>query len=139
MKAVRDGAAGKVAQAQKQLATLAAGRRPLKSAAGISWFRVRGGKRVAKGAPVALSMTEQVAGGKIISRVPAMILRPDDDVPSVVKDGMYLPGEGGEVVAYALARSVYGELPLPAGVQPFTVMEYHLKGQAPSPGAGRRQ
>lgn len=133
IKAVRNGAAGKVAQAQKQLSTLAAGRKPLKSVAGISWYRVHGGKRVAKGAPVTLSMTEQVAGGKIISRVPAMILRPDDDVPSVIKDGMYLPGEGGEVVAYALARSVYGELPLPSGVQPFTVMEYHLKGLTPSP------
>lgn len=132
MKAVRDGAAGKVVQAQKQLTTLAAGRKPLKSAAGITWYRVHGGKRVAKGAPVTLSLTEQIAGGKVISRVPAMTLRPDDDVPSVVKDGMYLPGEGGEVVAYALARSVYGDLPLPAEVQPFTVMEYHLTGQAPA-------
>ncbi|MBK0469652.1 FKBP-type peptidyl-prolyl cis-trans isomerase N-terminal domain-containing protein [Klebsiella aerogenes] len=139
MKAVRDGAARKVTQAQKQLVTLAAGRKPLKSAAGISWYRVHGGKPVAKGAPVTLSMTEQIAGGKIISRVPAMILQPDDDVPSIVKDGMYLPGEGGEVVAYALARSVYGELPLPTGVQPFTVMEYHLKGQAFSPETGRPQ
>jgi hypothetical protein len=57
----------------------------------------------------------------------------------VVKDGMYLPGEGGEVVAYALARSVYGELPLPGGVQPFTVMEYHLKGVVARPDVPARR
>lgn len=133
MQAVQAGAARKVADAQKQLAALAKGRRPLKSAGGISWYRVRRGKAVTPGAPVSLSMTEQVAGGAVVSRVPALILRPGDDVPSIVKDGMYLPGEGGEVVAYGLARQVYGDLPLPAGVQPFTVMEYHLKGESLPP------
>lgn len=34
-----------------------------------------------------------------------------------------------KVMAYALAHDVYGELPLPAGVHPWTVMEYHLKGE----------
>lgn len=133
MQAVQAGAARKVADAQKQLAALAKGRRPLKSAGGVSWYRVRRGKAVTPGAPVSLSMTEQVAGGAVVSRVPALILRPGDDVPSIVKDGMYLPGEGGEVVAYGLARQVYGDLPLPAGVQPFTVMEYHLKGESLPP------
>lgn len=126
--AVQNGALHKVTDAQKQLAALAKGRKPLKSVAGISWYRIRKGRLIPKGMPVTLSMTEQVANGKVISRVPAIAVRPSDDVPSIVKDGMYLPGEGGEVVAYALARSVYGELPLPEGVQPFTVMEYHLTG-----------
>lgn len=126
--AVQNGALHKVTDAQKQLAALAKGRKPLKSVAGISWYRIRKGRMIPKGMPVTLSMTEQVVNGKVISRVPAIAVRPGDDVPSIVKDGMYLPGEGGEVVAYALARSVYGELPLPEGVQPFTVMEYHLTG-----------
>lgn len=133
MQAVQSGAARKVADAQKQLAALAKGRKPLKSGGGISWYRVRRGKAVAPGTPVSLSMTEQVAGGAVMSRVPALILRPGDDVPSIVRDGMYLPGEGGEVVAYGLARQVYGDLPLPPGVQPFTVMEYHLKGESLPP------
>lgn len=133
MQAVQSGAARKVADAQKQLAALAKGRKPLKSAGGIIWYRVRKGRAVTPGTPVSLSMTEQVAGGVVVSRVPALILRPGDDVPSIVKDGMYLPGEGGEVVAYGLARQVYGDLPLPPGVQPFTVMEYHLKGEGPPP------
>lgn len=132
MQAVQAGAVRKVADAQKQLAALAKGRRALKSAGGISWYRVRAGRPVAPGAPVTLSMTEQVAGGAVVSRVPALTLRPGDDVPSIVRDGMYLPGEGGEVVAYGLARQVYGDLPLPPGVQPFTVMEYHLKGERPA-------
>lgn len=132
MQAVQAGAVRKVADAQKQLAALAKGRRVLKSAGGISWYRVRAGRPVAPGAPVTLSMTEQVAGGAVVSRVPALTLRPGDDVPSIVRDGMYLPGEGGEVVAYGLARQVYGDLPLPPGVQPFTVMEYHLKGERPA-------
>lgn len=128
IEAVQNGALHKVTDAQKQLAVLAKGRKPLKSVAGISWYRIRKGRTIPHGSSVNLSMTEQVADGKIISRVPAMSIRPGDDVPSIVKDGMYLPGEGGEVVAYALARSVYGDLPLPEGVQPFTVMEYHLVG-----------
>ncbi|HEC2037745.1 TPA: hypothetical protein R1888_004830 [Klebsiella oxytoca] len=133
MAAVRRGANRQVAAAQKQLETLAKGLKPLKSVAGITWFRVRAGKPVRQGLPVTLSMTEQVAGGRVISRVPPLNLRPGDDIPSVVKDGMYLPGEGGEVVARGLARAVYGELPLPDGVQPWTVMEYHLVGVAPGP------
>jgi predicted nucleic acid-binding Zn-ribbon protein len=128
MKAVQDGVTSHVARAQKQLSDLAKGRTALKSQHGITWYRVREGRAVEEGQPVRLSMTERVADGKEVSRVPPLTLRPGDSVPAVVRDGMYLPGEGGEVVAYALARDVYGELPLPAGVQPWTVMEYHLTG-----------
>ena len=129
VKAVQDGVARQVARAQKQLHHLAKGRPALKTQHGIIWYRVHGGRAVEEGRPVRLSMTERVVGGREVSRVPALTLRPGDNVPAVVRDGMYLPGVGGEVVAYALARDVYGELPLPAGVQPWTVMEYHLKGE----------
>ena len=129
MKAVQSGVARQVAEAQKRLDTLAKGRNALKSENGITWYRERAGKTVTPGHAVKLSMTERVAGGREVSRVPALTLRPGDNVPAVVRDGMYLPGAGGEVVAYALARDVYGQLPLPAGVQPWTVMEYHLKGE----------
>jgi len=128
MKAVQDGVASQVAHAQKQLSDLAKGRSVLKSQHGITWYRVRAGRTVEEGRPVRLSMTERIAGGKAVSHIPPLILHPGDRVPAVVRDGMYLPGEGGEVVAYALAQDVYGELPLPAGVQPWTVMEYHLTG-----------
>ncbi len=129
MKAVQDGVARQVADAQKRLGTLAKGRNALKSENGIIWYRERAGKTVTPGHAVKLSMTERIAGGREVSRVPSLTLRPEDNVPVVVRDGMYLPGEGGEVVAYALARDIYGELPLPAGVQPWTVMEYHLNGE----------
>lgn len=129
MKAVQNGVARQVTDAQKRLDDLAKGRDVLKSENGITWYRERAGKMVTPGHAVKLSMTERVAGGREVSRVPALTLRPGDNVPAVVRDGMYLPGVGGEVVAYALARDVYGELPLPAGVQPWTVMEYHLKGE----------
>ncbi|EDW1731961.1 hypothetical protein S726_004090 [Salmonella enterica subsp. enterica] len=129
IKTVQDGVAGKVEEAQQYLASMAKGRRVLKSENGISWYRVRSGKTVAYGEPVRLSMTERIAGGKEINTVSHLRLRPGDNLPSVVQDGMYLPGNGGEVVAYALARDIYGERPLPSGVQPWTVMEYHLKGE----------
>lgn len=129
MKAVQNGVARQVTDAQKRLDDLAKGRDALKSENGITWYRERAGKTVTPGHAVKLSMTERVVGGREVSRVPALTLRPGDNVPAVVRDGMYLPGVGGEVVAYALARDVYGELPLPAGVQPWTVMEYHLKGE----------
>ncbi|WP_270655277.1 hypothetical protein [Enterobacter bugandensis] len=131
--AVQSGAVRAVVTAQKQLETLSNGRQLLKSHGGINWYRVRKGKNVVKGGPVSLALTEKVVGGKVISRIPALIVRPDDGLPSIVKDGMYLPGEGGEVVGYGLARSVYGALPLPEGVQPFTVMEYHLTGSPVRP------
>lgn len=138
IRAVQQGAARRVAEAQEQLTRLAKGRKPLKSAEGITWYRVRRGKPVLQGQPVLLALTEQVAGGTVVNRVPPVLLRPGDDMPAVVKDGMYLPGEGGEVVAYGLARQVYGDLPLPPGVQPFTVMEYHLTGVADPPGQNNR-
>lgn len=128
VESIQAGAARKVAAAQKQLTDLAKGRKPLKSNEGISWFRVRKGKPVKPGQPVTLALTEKVEGGQVVSKVPPVTLRPDDDVPSIIRNGMYLPGEGGEVVAYGMARTIYGDLPLPAGVQPFTVMEYHLIG-----------
>ena len=128
MEAVRNGVEKRLAEAEAQLQKLANGRKPIKSAEGISWYRIRTGKPVVEGSMVKLSMTEKVKNGKEVSRVPPIILRPGDNLPVVVKQGMYLPGEGGEVVAYALARTVYGDLPLPSGVQPFTLMEYHLTG-----------
>lgn len=128
-RAIQQGVTQKVAQAERQLNTLARGRRALKVQNGITWYRVRTGKTVPEGAPVRLSMTEKVAGGRTVSTVPPMLLRPGDEIPSVVKDGMSLPGTGGEVVGYALARSIYGPLPLPRDIQPWTVMEYHLKGE----------
>lgn len=129
IKAVQNGVARQLFDAQKRLGTLAKGRNALKSANGITWYREHAGKTVTPGHAVKLSMTERVAGGREVSRVPALTLRPGDNVPVIVRDGLYLPGEGGEVVGYAIARDVYGELPLPAGVQPWSVMEYHLKGE----------
>lgn len=129
MRAVKKGVAQRVMDAQMQLTALAKGRHALKSENGINWYLVRKGKSIAQGRPVRLSMLEKVANGKTISKIPALLLHPGDNLPVVVREGMYLPGEGGEVVAYALAQDVYGSLPLPAGVQPYAVMEYHLKGE----------
>lgn len=46
-----------------------------------------------------------------------MTLRPGDNFPAIVRDGMYLPGESGEVVAYTLAHNFYGNMPLLTGVR----------------------
>jgi predicted nucleic acid-binding Zn-ribbon protein len=131
-RAIQVAAAGKVAAAQQQMQALAKGRTPLKSSNGIVWYRIKKGHAVPAVQPVILAMTEQIAGGKIINNIPPMPLRDNDDMPTIVKDGLHLPGDGGEVVAYALARSVYGGQPLPDGVRPYTVMEYHLRGGKPT-------
>ncbi|MBF7997770.1 hypothetical protein [Rahnella laticis] len=127
-RAVQEAVTAKVASAQKKMEILAKGRTPLKTGHGVVWYRVLKGREIRAGQPVTLSMTEQIAGSRVIKRVPALTLRDDDDMPAIVQEGLRLPGDGGEVVAYALARAVYGNLPLPPGVQPWTVMEYHLHG-----------
>lgn len=133
MKAVQQGVTQHVAQAQARLNTLSKGHTLLREAGGIRWYRLKAGKPAKEGEPVGLSMVEMIEGGKIISRVPPLTLTPQADMPPVVRDGMYLPGTGGEVIGYGLARSVYGPLPLPRGVHPWTVMEYHLRGESVKP------
>lgn len=133
MKSIQQGVTLHVAKAQAQLNALAKGRSLLRESGGIRWYRVKAGSPVKEGGPVRLSMTERVAGGRTVSTVPPLTLTPQADMPSVVRDGMYLPGTGGEVLGYGLASSVYGPLPLPSGVQPWTVMEYHLRGEAVKP------
>ncbi|MGM8398350.1 hypothetical protein [Enterobacter hormaechei] len=133
MKAVQQGVAQRVAQAQARLNTLSKGHTLLREAGGIRWYRLKEGKPAKEGEPVGLSMVERIEGGRTISSVPPLTLTPQADMPSVVRDGMYLPGTGGEVIGYGLARSVYGPLPLPRGVHPWTVMEYHLRGESVKP------
>lgn len=129
IKSIQNGVASKVQEAQKQLSLMAKDHRVIKSKNGITWYRIHAGKMIANGKPVKLSMTENVLGGRTISRVPPLTIRPEDSLPTLVREGMYLPGSGGEVVAYAMARDIYGKLPLPTGVYPWTVMEYHLRGE----------
>ncbi|WP_368533274.1 hypothetical protein [Enterobacter hormaechei] len=133
MKAVQQGVAQRVAQAQARLNTLSKGHTLLREAGGIRWYRLKAGKPAKEGESVGLSMVERIEGGRTISSVPPLTLTPQADMPSVVRDGMYLPGTGGEVIGYGLARSVYGPLPLPRGVHPWTVMEYHLRGEPVKP------
>lgn len=128
IKSIQYGVARKVQEAQKQLSLTAKGRTVIKSNNGITWYRINAGKMISNGKPVKLSMTENVLGGRLISRLPPLTMRPEDSLPTLVREGMYLPGSGGEVVAYAMARDIYAKLPLPTGVYPWTVMEYHLKG-----------
>lgn len=128
MQSVQSGVVRQLEKAEDRLRALGRGRTPLSAGEGITWYREREGKPVQPGGKVTLSMLEKIADGRVISRVPPLTLGQDDDVPPVVKGGMYLPGVGGEVVGYALARTVYGSRQLPAGIQPFTVMEYRLTG-----------
>lgn len=96
---------------------------------GITYLVINKGQPITdKAAPVRLSLHEQVLGGEVISEVPSLTISAEDSLPSVVRDALPLLGAGSDIVAYGLAKSVYGALPLPEHIQPFTVLEYHFKG-----------
>jgi len=102
-------------------------------AGGITWRVLKKGlARAEASGPVHLALQESVAGGRVVSDVPSLNLMPGDDMPAVVRGALPLLGVGGEVRAWGLAKTVYGALPLPAGVHPFTVLEYRIT----SPAAG---
>lgn len=124
--------ADKVKAAEQQLAAAVKGQKVTKSVDGMRYVVVKKGKAIADpDAPVSLALTEQVAdGGRVVSQVPRLTLSPADDMPPVVREALPLLGVGAEVKAWALARSVYGNLPLPKGVEPYTVLRYDMKGLA---------
>lgn len=102
---------------------------PARTKNGVTYLVINKGQPLTDiEAPVRLSLHEQVLGGDVISEVPSLTISADDTMPSVVRDALPLLGTGSDIVAYGLAKSVYGSLPLPDHVQPFTVLEYHFKG-----------
>lgn len=111
---------------------LGAGRKPALKADGMQFFVMKKGQAVKDpDALRSLSLTEQLAPkGRVVSQVPRLTLSPDDDMPAVVRDALPLLGPGSEVEVFALARTVYGERPLPKGVAPYTVLHYLMKGLA---------
>ncbi|KFA84183.1 hypothetical protein NGI13_22295 [Enterobacter asburiae] len=111
------------------IASKVKGRKPDRVADGITYVVVKKGMTIKDdAAPVTLSLKEQVADGRVISQLKSLTLAPDDDMPAVVRNALTLLGEGAEVTAWAPAKVVYGDRPLPPGVMPFTVLEYHLTG-----------
>lgn len=109
---------------------LIAGRKPAVSADGMQFLLVKKGTPLKdKEAPRSLSLTEQLApAGQVISEVQRLTLGPDDDMPAVVRDALPLLGPGAQVEVYSLARTVYGDRPLPKGVVPYTVLHYRMNG-----------
>lgn len=102
---------------------------PAQTKNGVTYLVINKGQPLTdKESPVRLSLHEQVLGGDVISEVPSLTISAEDSMPSVVRDALPLLGVGSDIVAYGLAKSVYGSLPLPDHVQPFTVLEYHFKG-----------
>lgn len=121
-----------VSDGEALIAKKSQGRTPVKQIDGISYFVVKKGKEIADpDAPVMLSLTETIADGRTVSQLPQLVLTVTDEMPAVVREALPLLGEGSEVQAYALAKSVYGSMPLPRGVEAFTVLVYDLKGLTP--------
>jgi hypothetical protein len=119
----------RMAEGQKQIARQGQGRKPARQVAGITYFVVKKGKPVTDpDAPVALTLTETVLAGRTISHIPRLVLMATDEMPDVIREALPLLGEGSRIQAYALARSVYGERPLPRGVEAFTVLGYDIRG-----------
>lgn len=116
-------------EGKKQIAKKSQGRKPTKQVDGITYFVVKKGKPITDpDLPVMLSLTESIMDGRTVSNIPRLVLTATDEMPAVIREALPLLGEGSEVQAYALARSVYGERPLPQGVEAFTVLSYDLKG-----------
>lgn len=127
---VEVGVQRQVELADQQHKKLAKGLKHLKDIAGISFYQIKEGSRVEPENNIyQLSMTESVAEGKIISKTPVISLNADDkNLPLIVREGASLVGKGGEIVAFAMAKVIYGTQPIPHGIHPFTLMEYHIKG-----------
>ncbi|TFZ49505.1 hypothetical protein E5C26_15825 [Serratia proteamaculans] len=121
-----------VSDGEALIAKKSQGRTPVKQVDGITYFVVKKGKTIRDpDAPVMLSLTEAIVDGRTVSTLPQLVLTVTDEMPAVVREALPLLGEGSEVQAYALAKSVYGSLPLPRGVEAFTVLSYDLKGLTP--------
>lgn len=121
-----------VSDGEALIAKKSRGRTPVKQVDGITYFVVKKGKAITDpDAPVMLSLTESIIDGRTVSTLPQLVLTVTDEMPTVVREALPLLGEGSEVQAYALAKSVYGSLPLPRGVEAFTVLSYDLKGLTP--------
>lgn len=121
--------AARVKEGEKLIAAKLKGSKPDLMADGIAFVVTKKGRAIKDAeAPVTLSMKEQIADGRVISQLPSLTLSADDDIPAVVRDALPLLGEGAEVTAWAPAKVVYGDRPLPQGVMPFTVLEYHMQG-----------
>ncbi|MCC8466432.1 FKBP-type peptidyl-prolyl cis-trans isomerase N-terminal domain-containing protein [Photorhabdus bodei] len=122
----------KVKMGEALIAKKTTGRKPAKKVNGLVYFVVKKGHPIKdQDAPVSLALSEQIVDGATLSTIPTLTLTADDDIPAVVREALPLLGEEAEVDAYALAKVVYGNLPMPKGVTPFTVLVYHLKGIKP--------
>lgn len=121
-----------VSTGEALIAQKSRGRTPVKQVDGIIYFVVKKGKTITDpDAPVMLSLTEAITDGRTLSQLPQLVLTVTDEMPTVVREALPLLGEGSEVQAYALAKSVYGSRPLPHGIEAFTVLTYDLKGLTP--------
>lgn len=122
--------AGKVADAQRQLALAVKGQKVTKSVDGMHYVVVKKGQIIADpDLAVSLAITEKIASnGQMISQIPRLTLSQEDDMPSVIREALPLLGVGAEVKAWAMARNVYGSRSLPNGVEPYTVLIYDLRG-----------
>jgi hypothetical protein len=136
-----------VREGEAQMAAATKGKTLAKDVNGMRYVVLRKGASVTDpDAPVSLALTESVLqGGRVLSKIPQLTLSPEDDMPAVVREALPLLGKGAEVKAWALARAVYGTLPLPRGIEPYTVLTYDMKGLAvgtsparPAP-AGKKQ
>jgi len=125
--------AERVKQSEAVIAAASRTHQPVKSVNGITYWLIKKGESIDANAPRTLSVTESVQqGGRKISDVPQLTLSPDDDMPEVVREALPLLGPGAHVEASALAKTIYGDRPLPAGVSPFTILTYSLKGLNPT-------
>lgn len=117
----------KMQEGEAIIARQIAGQKPDQIEDGITYIiKHRGESPAENQSPRQVEVSEQLADGTVVSKPLKISLLPDDSLPPVLREALPLLGKGGEVVAWGLAKSVYGELALPAGVTPFTALEYKI-------------
>ncbi|MES3576133.1 FKBP-type peptidyl-prolyl cis-trans isomerase N-terminal domain-containing protein [Enterobacter cloacae] len=123
----------KVKESEALLLKKTVGRKPVLSVDGVQYFLVKKGMEMKdNNMPRTLSLSEiNTTDQRVISQVPHLVLGSEDEMPTIIRDALPLLGPGAEVEVYALARSIYGDRPLPKGVAPFSVLHYRMKGLEP--------
>ncbi|MBF7993691.1 FKBP-type peptidyl-prolyl cis-trans isomerase N-terminal domain-containing protein [Rahnella laticis] len=117
-----------VKMAEKAIWQQVNGKKNSRTENGITYLIISSGDKPKKPfSAVSVSLSEKILDGAKISDIPSLLLRRGESMPLLLKQGIKNLGVGGRVMAYALAKTIYVESPLPPGVKPFSVMVYEIK------------
>lgn len=102
-------------------------RKALMTVNGMRWFAVKSVKtKLIPDQQVEVSVKISTLNGKVINDFADDKVLYDNNLPSLLYDGMSLTGKGGAVEGWALAKDIFEREPLPPWVAPYDVIHYQL-------------